>query len=131
MQDDLQCRYTGGTVVHCFLGEKLPSEQVTWNLVKRIAENFHLPYFTLTPTFSVCINHGYLAGGRETCPECGEPCEVWSRPVGYLRPVDQWHAGKRSEFADRQTFDHQLEPQDSADPQCGEELPMQSESLVL
>jgi len=108
LQDDLQTRYTGGTVVHCFLGEKLPSVASTWNLVKTIAGNFRLPYFTLTPTFSVCPDHGYLTGQQETCPECGAACEVWSRSVGYLRPVDQWHAGKQSEFRDRRTFDRQL-----------------------
>jgi len=108
LQDDLQTRYTGGTVVHCFLGEKLPSVTSTWNLVKTIAPNSRLPYFTLTPTFSVCPDHGYLRGQQETCPECGAACEVWSRSVGYLRPVDQWHAGKQSEFRDRRTFDRQL-----------------------
>jgi ribonucleoside-triphosphate reductase len=139
MQDELQCRYTGGTVLHCFLGEKMPDTRATWNLVKKIAENFHLPYFTLTPTFSVCHDHGYIAGREENCPQCGAPCEVWSRPVGYLRPVDQWHVGKRSEFQDRRTFDRQLVSQELAEgsldrgsPQPLEtELPVQTESLAL
>ncbi len=112
MQDDLQCLYTGGTVLHCFLGEKMPSAHATWTLVKTVAENFHLPYFTLTPTFSICENHGYVRGEHETCPDCGATTEVWSRSVGYLRPVDQWHAGKRSEFKDRKTYDRQLEEQE-------------------
>jgi ribonucleoside-triphosphate reductase len=112
MQDDLQCLYTGGTVLHCFLGEKMSSGHATWTLVKTVAENFHLPYFTLTPTFSICENHGYVRGEHETCPDCGATTEVWSRSVGYLRPVDQWHAGKRSEFKDRKTYDRQLEEQE-------------------
>ena len=139
MQDELQCRYTGGTVLHCFLGEKMPDTKATWNLVKKIAENFHLPYFTLTPTFSVCHDHGYIAGQEENCPQCGAPCEVWSRPVGYLRPVDQWHVGKRSEFQDRRTFDRQLVQQEPDEGPCDQshaqpieaELPVQTESLAL
>ena len=108
LQDPLQTRYTGGTVLHCFLGEKMPSIEATKTLVKTIAENFHLPYFTLTPTFSICLQHGYLDGEQEACPECGAECEVWSRVVGYLRPVDQWNAGKQVEFEDRMTYDRQL-----------------------
>jgi len=108
LQDQLQTRYTGGTVLHCFLGERLPSSQATRQLVRSIAENFHLPYYTLTPTFSICEEHGYLAGEQATCPRCGARCEVWSRSVGYLRPVDQWNEGKQAEFADRRTFDRQL-----------------------
>jgi ribonucleoside-triphosphate reductase len=111
LQDPLQSRYTGGTVLHCFLGEKMPSAQATRTLVKTIAENFHLPYYTLTPTFSICPNHGYLKGEEEKCPECGSTCEVWSRSVGYLRPVDQWNPGKQSEYEDRVTYDRQLEKQ--------------------
>ena len=107
-QDELQTRYTGGTVLHCFLGEKMPSIAATWSLVKSIAENFRLPYYTLTPTFSICESHGYVPGENDVCPDCGSQCEVWSRSVGYLRPVDQWHAGKRTEFADRKTYDKQL-----------------------
>ncbi len=114
MQDPLQAMYTGGTVMHCFLGEKMPSPAAARTLVKTIAENFRLPYYTLTPTFSVCAEHGYLSGSHPTCPECGQPCEVWSRSVGYLRPVDQWNPGKQQEFADRRTFDRQLAAQDLA-----------------
>jgi anaerobic ribonucleoside-triphosphate reductase len=104
LQDPLQSRYTGGTVLHGFLGEKLPSSQSTKTLVKKIAENFHLPYYTLTPTFSICETHGYIEGEQPQCPRCGVRCEVWSRSVGYLRPVDQWNAGKQVEFGDRRTF---------------------------
>ena len=104
LQDPLQARYTGGTVLHGFLGERLPSTRATKTLVKKIAENFHLPYYTLTPTFSICETHGYLDGEQPECPHCGARCEVWSRSVGYLRPVDQWNAGKQVEFTDRRTF---------------------------
>jgi ribonucleoside-triphosphate reductase len=108
LQDPLQSRYTGGTVLHAFLGEKMPSVESTKMLVKTIAENFHLPYFSLTPTFSICEQHGYLRGEQGTCPTCGEVCEVWSRSVGYLRPVDQWNPGKQVEFKHRRTYDRQL-----------------------
>jgi len=111
LQDPLQSRYTGGTVLHGFLGERMPTVESTKALVKTIAENFHLPYYTLTPTFSICEQHGYLRGEQRTCPKCGEICEIWSRSVGYLRPVDQWNPGKQVEFGDRQTYDRQLEQQ--------------------
>lgn len=111
LQDGLQSKYTGGTVMHCFLGESMPSIEATRSLVKTIAENFRLPYYTLTPTFSICEQHGYIKGEHENCPQCGSKCEVWSRSVGYLRPVDQWNRGKREEFKDRKTFDRQLKAQ--------------------
>jgi anaerobic ribonucleoside-triphosphate reductase len=106
-QDALQTRYTGGTVVHVFLGERMPSIKATKDLVRRIANNFRLPYFTLTPTFSVCPVHGYLPGEHFDCPKCEEeqPCEVYSRVVGYLRPVGQWNAGKKAEYSERVTFE--------------------------
>lgn len=106
-QDALQTRYTGGTVVHVFLGERMPSIKATKDLVRRIANNFRLPYFTLTPTFSVCPVHGYLPGEHFNCPKCEEeqPCEVYSRVVGYLRPVGQWNAGKKAEYSERVTFE--------------------------
>ncbi|MHB0856348.1 MAG: ribonucleoside triphosphate reductase [Anaerolineae bacterium] len=105
-QDNLQTKYTGGTVVHVFLGEKLPSIQATKDLVRRIASRYRLPYFTLTPTFSVCPAHGYIAGEHVLCPKCTEeqPCEVYSRVVGYLRPVQQWNKGKKAEYDARRTF---------------------------
>jgi len=108
LQDPLQVKYTGGTVLHGFLGEAMPTIEATKNLVRKIAENFHLPYYTLTPNFSICPTHGYIAGKHETCPKCGKKCEVWSRSVGYLRPVEQWNAGKQAEFKDRKTFDKQI-----------------------
>jgi anaerobic ribonucleoside-triphosphate reductase len=116
LQDPLQSRYTGGTVLHCFLGEKMPSVEATKTLVRTIAENFHLPYYSLTPTFSICEQHGYLAGEQQECPRCGSPCEVWSRSVGYLRPVDQWNPGKQTEFRDRRTYDRQLEQSGPKEP---------------
>ena len=104
LQDKLQCKYTGGTVFHAFLGERLSSGEAVRKLVQKLAENYHLPYFTITPTFSVCMEHGYLSGEHPKCPKCGGECEIYSRVVGYLRPVRQWNAGKQSEFADRRPF---------------------------
>jgi len=104
-QDKLQTLYTGGTVFHIFLGERLHSWKAAVDLVKKVALNSHLPYFTLTPTFSICSTHGYVSGEHKQCPTCGAKCEVYSRVVGYLRPVDQWNDGKQAEFAVRRTFD--------------------------
>jgi len=106
LQDELQCKYSGGTVVHLFLGEKISDSQMAKNLVKKIFEKFHLPYITLTPTFSICPNHGYLSGEHFHCPKCiiKQPCEVYSRVVGYIRPVQQWHVGKKQEFKERKEY---------------------------
>ncbi len=103
-QDPLQTKYTGGTVFHAFLGEELPSIRTTRRLVRTIVENYKLPYFTLTPTFSICPNCGHLKGEVRTCPTCGSECEVWSRVVGYLRPTSQYNDGKREEYEERKTF---------------------------
>ncbi len=104
LQDELQTKYTGGTVFHIFLGEQVPLYEATKNLVRKVTTNFRLPYFTVTPTFSICTNHGYLSGRFETCPHCGATTEVYSRVVGYLRPVHQWNNGKQCEFNSRKTF---------------------------
>jgi anaerobic ribonucleoside-triphosphate reductase len=104
-QDDLQTIYTSGTVFHAFLGEKLPDWKSAANLVRKIAENYKLPYYTLSPTYSVCKNHGYLAGEHFTCPECGEPAEVYSRITGYYRPVQNFNDGKAEEYKERRTYD--------------------------
>ena len=104
VQDDLQTRYTSGTVFHAFLGEKLPSWQAAANLVRKIAENYKLPYYTLSPTYSVCKNHGYLTGEQFTCPDCGETAEVYSRITGYYRPVQNWNAGKTQEYHERREY---------------------------
>ena len=103
-QDDLQTKYTGGTVVHIYAGERIQSIQTMKNLVKKICNNYRLPYFTFSPTFSTCPNHGYISGEHFTCPNCGADCEVYSRVVGYIRPIQQWNKGKRKEFADRKEF---------------------------
>jgi ribonucleoside-triphosphate reductase len=105
LQDSLQTKYTGGTVFHVWLGESNPPVDSVAALVKKICENFKLPYFTLTPTFSICPDHGYISGEHFSCPRCGKSCEVYSRVVGYLRPVDQWNLGKQAEFRQRKTFD--------------------------
>ncbi|MFA5258169.1 MAG: ribonucleoside triphosphate reductase [Opitutales bacterium] len=104
LQDELQTRYTGGTVIHLFLGERVVDTEVVKNLVHRIANSYKLPYFSLTPTFSVCPTHGYVNGEHHKCPHCGADSEVYSRVVGYLRPVAQWNAGKQAEFAQRKPF---------------------------
>ena len=105
VQDELQTLYTSGTVFHAFLGEKLPDWKAAATLVRKIAENYRLPYYTLSPTYSVCKNHGYLAGEQYTCPECGQPTEVYSRITGYYRPVQNWNVGKTQEFKDRKVYD--------------------------
>jgi anaerobic ribonucleoside-triphosphate reductase len=104
-QESLQTLYTGGTVFHIFLGERLYSWQSAAELIRKVSSSSRLPYFTLTPTFSVCPNHGYTSGEHNRCPVCGAQSEVYSRVVGYLRPVDQWNDGKQAEFAIRKTFD--------------------------
>ena len=105
IQDDLQTLYTSGTVFHAFLGEKLPDWKAAANLVRKIAENFKLPYYTMSPTYSICPDHGYLSGEHFTCPECGQKCEVWSRITGYYRPVQNWNDGKVQEFKDRKEYE--------------------------
>ncbi len=105
VQDELQTLYTSGTVFHAFLGEKLPDWRATANLVRKIAENYKLPYYTMSPTYSVCADHGYIAGEHYTCPECGRKTEVYSRITGYYRPVQNWNAGKSQEFKHRVTYD--------------------------
>jgi ribonucleoside-triphosphate reductase len=104
IQDGLQTKYTGGTVIHLFLGERVADYRSIPNLVKKICENYKLPYFTITPTFSVCANHGYVSGEHFSCPECNAACEVYSRVVGYLRPVSQWNDAKQSEYNLREMY---------------------------
>ena len=104
LQDKIQTKYTGGTVLHIFAGERINNTEVVKNLVKKICEKYSLPYFTFTPTFSICPEHGYLSGEHKQCPQCGRSCEIYSRVVGYLRPVSQWNDGKRAEFSQRKTF---------------------------
>ena len=104
IQDELQTLYTSGTVFHAFLGERLPSWKSAAALVKKIADNYRLPYYTLSPTYSVCAEHGYLAGEVDVCPYCGKPTEVYSRITGYYRPVQNWNKGKAQEYKDRKTY---------------------------
>ena len=128
VQDELQTLYTSGTVFHAFLGEKLPDWQAAASLVRKIAENYKLPYYTLSPTYSVCKNHGYLSGEQFTCPHCGESAEVYSRITGYYRPVQNWNAGKTQEYKERKTYDvahSHLDPvKHPAGCACGEEPDM-------
>ncbi|MBQ2738636.1 MAG: ribonucleoside triphosphate reductase, partial [Oscillibacter sp.] len=105
VQDELQTLYTSGTVFHAFLGEKLPDWQAAAALVRKIAENYKLPYYTMSPTYSVCSDHGYLTGEVYTCPHCGRKTEVYSRITGYYRPVQNWNDGKTQEFKDRKVYD--------------------------
>ncbi|MGN1474057.1 MAG: ribonucleoside triphosphate reductase [Eubacteriales bacterium] len=104
IQDELQTLYTSGTVFHAFLGEKLPSWKSAASLVRKIAENYKLPYYTLSPTYSICPEHGYLTGEHFTCPVCGKQTEVYSRITGYYRPVQNWNAGKTQEYKERKTY---------------------------
>ncbi|WP_345778177.1 ribonucleoside triphosphate reductase [Ruficoccus sp. ZRK36] len=104
LQEETQAKYTGGTVIHLFLGERVSDLRTVRDFVRRVAENYTIPYFSLTPTFSVCPVHGYLSGEHHNCPHCGELTEIYSRIVGYLRPVSQWNDGKQSEFTRRKTL---------------------------
>ena len=104
IQDELQTLYTSGTVFHAFLGEKLPDWKAAANLVKTIADNYKLPYYTLSPTYSICKEHGYLSGEQNVCPKCGAPTEIYSRITGYYRPVQNWNDGKLQEYANRTEY---------------------------
>lgn len=116
LQDNLQAKYTGGTVLHIFLGEKVSDTTVLKSLIKKVATNYRLPYFTITPTFSVCPTHGYLSGEQHQCRDCSQETEIYPRVVGYLRPVKQWNNGKQAEYSQRKPYapdagpDEQLEP---------------------
>ena len=107
VQDRLQTLYTSGTVFHAFLGEKLPNWKSAANLVRKIAENYRLPYYTMSPTYSVCKEHGYIAGEHFICPKCGQKTEVYSRITGYYRPVQNWNDGKLEEYKERKTYNIQ------------------------
>ena len=124
IQDELQTLYTSGTVFHAFLGQKLPDWKAAANLVRKIAENYKLPYYTMSPTYSVCADHGYIAGEVYTCPTCGKTTEVYSRITGYYRPVQNWNDGKRAEFANRKVYDienSKLVAKEKATCDCKEE----------
>lgn len=104
LQDELQCQYTGGTVQHIFLGEEAPDHHAVKEFVKMVCSNYRMPYITISPSFSICPQHGYISGEQKTCPQCGATTEIYSRVVGYLRPVQQWNEGKKKEFAIRSHF---------------------------
>jgi ribonucleoside-triphosphate reductase len=104
LQDDIQTKYTGGTVLHLYAGERITNSSSVKNLVSKICNQYHLPYFTFSPTFSICPEHGYLIGERSSCPYCQKPCEVYSRVVGYLRPIQQWNDGKKAEYTMRKMY---------------------------
>jgi ribonucleoside-triphosphate reductase len=106
LQNDIQKLYTGGTVFHAFIGESIDDVEVCKKLVRKIAENYEIPYFTISPTFSICSNHGYIKGEHFSCPNCSEETEVYSRIVGYYRPVQNWNNGKKSEFSVRKTYNN-------------------------
>jgi ribonucleoside-triphosphate reductase len=103
-QEKLQSLYTGGTVLHGFIGEEIESIETCKMLIKRVFENSSLPYLTITPTFSICAEHGYIAGEHFNCPHCDREAEVWTRVVGFHRPVQSWNRGKQEEFKDREEF---------------------------
>jgi ribonucleoside-triphosphate reductase len=109
-QDPLQTRYTGGTVLHVFLGEAAADPQAVKSFVKKVCENYSLPYFTVSPSFSICQTHGYLNGEHPVCPECGSTTEVYARIVGYLRPINQWNEGKQAEFDIRRHYSVDASP---------------------
>lgn len=137
IQDGLQTLYTSGTVFHAFLGEKLPSPQAAASLVRKIAENYRLPYYTMSPTYSVCKNHGYIAGEHFQCPECNENTEVYSRITGYYRPVQNWNEGKSQEYKERKLYQPEISRgvgngeiaatslSESSQPEIGSEMPNQ------
>ncbi|MBQ7184469.1 MAG: ribonucleoside triphosphate reductase, partial [Clostridia bacterium] len=132
IQDDLQTLYTSGTVFHAFLGEKLPDWKAAANLVRKIAENYKLPYYTLSPTYSVCRDHGYLTGEQSVCPICGQKTEVYSRITGYYRPVQNWNDGKAQEFLDRKVYniEHSVLTHTGPLPSPEEAAPMVTEGVV-
>ena len=104
LQDHLQAKYTGGTVLHIFLGEHVSDIKTIKNLIRKVTDNYRLPYFTLTPTFSVCPSHGYINGEQPACSVCDQETEVYSRVVGYVRPVKQWNNGKQAEYSNRKVY---------------------------
>jgi ribonucleoside-triphosphate reductase (formate) len=132
LQDELQAKYTGGTVLHIYLGEEVSDLDAVKTLIRKVVTRFRLPYFTLTPTFSVCPSHGYLKGRQERCSICDSETEVYSRVVGYLRPVKQWNDGKRAEFSMRKTFrvtgNRAVEGEGECNGQAGEEVPRKKQS---
>jgi ribonucleoside-triphosphate reductase len=139
IQDELQTLYTSGTVFHAYLGERLEDWKSTANLVRKIAENYKLPYYSMSPTYSICRDHGYIAGEHYTCPKCGQVTEVYSRITGYYRPVQNWNVGKSQEFKDRKVYDLsrstlKREPKTFTEvvcDKCGEEVAADTKILLF
>ena len=135
IQDELQTLYTSGTVFHAFLGEKLPTWKSCMNLVRKIAENYHLPYYTMSPTYSVCKEHGYITGEQYICPKCGARTEVYSRITGYYRPIQNWNDGKSEEFLNRKTYNIKTSKLthgiDKAEETCDEAVKTLNETLLF
>jgi len=133
IQDEFQPLYTSGTVFHTFLGERMPSWEATAKLVKTIAENFKLPYFTISPTYSVCPDHGYIVGEQKVCPDCGKETEVYSRITGYYRPVKNWNEGKSQEYKERKTYNvcTKLEPTKEAQVETKVETTVKEVNEIL
>ena len=139
IQDELQTLYTSGTVFHAFLGEKLRDWESAANLVRKIAENHRLPYYTMSPTYSVCKTHGYITGEAANCPECGAPAEIYSRITGYYRPVQNWNEGKSKEFKDRKLYDiensvlrsHSASGAEAPTAEASSQLPAENAKLLL
>ena len=132
VQDELQTLYTSGTVFHAFLGERLPGWKSAQSLVRKIAENYRLPYYTLSPTYSVCKDHGYIAGEVYECPTCGKKTEVYSRITGYYRPVQNWNDGKAQEFKDRKVYDVETynTPRKHSSACCGSDAGMDTDAWI-
>ncbi|MDR2777950.1 MAG: hypothetical protein LBB13_00370, partial [Rickettsiales bacterium] len=104
LQNELQCKYTGGTVLHLYMSERLPNGEAAKNLVRKVLTRYKLPYITITPVFSICPTHGYLSGERDTCPQCNKKAQVWTRVMGYHRPLDSFNIGKKGEHTERVLF---------------------------
>ena len=132
VQDELQTLYTSGTVFHAFLGERMPGWKSAQSLVRKIAENYRLPYYTLSPTYSVCKDHGYIAGEVYECPTCGKKTEVYSRITGYYRPVQNWNDGKAQEFKDRKVYDVETynTPRKHSSACCGSDAGMDTDAWI-
>ncbi len=131
IQDELQTLYTSGTVFHAFLGEKMPDWESAAKLVRKIAENYKLPYYSISPTYSICKNHGYLTGEQFTCPECGESAEVYSRITGYYRPVQNWNAGKTQEYKERKQYNLETSVLTHEGPRVAAECACETKSDAL
>ena len=129
VQDELQTLYTSGTVFHAYLGEKLPDWKAAATLVRKIAENYRLPYYSISPTYSICQNHGYIAGEAFKCPDCGGKTEVYSRITGYYRPVQNWNDGKSQEYKDRLVYNANLALKKGFELQA-EKLPAEAKTLA-